>query len=89
MDKQINDVLVEWNKNKPIQGTQRPKEAIILINNFEDKFKKLKEDLENVVKANNALEISDLVVSLVGSQTTNKLDIAFEELHDLTGSFNL
>lgn len=79
-------MLVEWNKSKPIQGTQRPKDAILLINNFEDKFKKLKEDLENVVKAKNALEISDLGVSLVGAQTTNKLDIAFEELYDLGGN---
>lgn len=89
MEKHITDVLSEWNKSKPIQGTQRPKDAIILINNFEDKFKKLKEDLENIVKAKNALEISDSVVCLTGAQTTSKLEISFEELHDLGGRLYL
>ncbi|KAI1728166.1 dynein heavy chain and region d6 of dynein motor domain-containing protein [Ditylenchus destructor] len=85
LEKQINEVLTEWNKLKPVQGSQRPKEAIQLLNAFEDKFNKLKEDLENVVKAKSALEISESSVNVTGVQSINKLDVAFEELRDLSG----
>uniref|UniRef100_A0A915D7E3 AAA+ ATPase domain-containing protein n=1 Tax=Ditylenchus dipsaci TaxID=166011 RepID=A0A915D7E3_9BILA len=84
LEKQISDLLSDWNKSKPVHGAQRPKESIMLLNNFEDKFNKVKEELENIVKAKLALEIIDSV-NLNGAQATNKLEIAFEELRDLSG----
>ena len=84
LEKLITENLAEWNKSKPIRGTQRPKDAIGALNIFDDKFKKLKDDLENIVKAKAALEISDSSMP-GGDHTTNRLSNAFEELHDLLG----
>lgn len=84
LEKHINDLLNEWNRSKPIHGAQRPKEALIALSGFDDKFKRLKDEQANVVKAKNALEIGDSLIH-VANQTTNKLEIAIEELKDLTG----
>lgn len=84
LEKHINDVIADWNKSKPVSGMQRPKEAIILSNGFEDKFKRLKDEQANIIKAKNALEISD-TLGHVSHQATNKLEVAIEELADLQG----
>jgi len=55
---------------------------LAILINFEDKFKRLKDEQENIVKAKNALEISESVVSL-NQQSASKLEIALEELEDL------
>ncbi|KAL3100107.1 hypothetical protein niasHS_000718 [Heterodera schachtii] len=71
LEKHINDLVAEWNKSKPVDGAQRPKEALILLNDFEDKFKRLRDDeRSNVLNAKKSLEI------------------AIEELNDLTGVWN-
>lgn len=85
-EKHITEVISEWNKVKPTQGMQRPKAALNLLSTFSDKFNKLKEDLDNIVKAKVALEISDSI-GLPTSQSSGRLDIIFEELNDLTGLF--
>uniref|UniRef100_A0A183BLW5 Dynein heavy chain, cytoplasmic n=2 Tax=Globodera pallida TaxID=36090 RepID=A0A183BLW5_GLOPA len=84
LEKHINDLVADWNKSKPIHGTHRPKEALILLSGFEDKFKRLKEERSNIVNAKSTLEISDSLIH-VTNQTTNKLEVAIEELNDLTG----
>lgn len=86
LEKHINDVIADWNKSKPIHGTQRPKDALILLTRFEDKFKRLREEQSNIVKAKNALEISDSLIH-VSHQATNKLENAVEELEDLSSIF--
>jgi len=55
---------------------------LAILSIFEDKFKRLKKEQENIVKAKNALEISESVVSL-NQQSASKLEIALEELEDL------
>ncbi|KAL3112905.1 hypothetical protein niasHT_015611 [Heterodera trifolii] len=84
LEKHINDLVAEWNKSKPVHGAQRPKEALILLSGFEDKFKRLRDERSNVLNAKNTLEISDSLIH-ISNQTTNKLEIAIEELNDLTG----
>lgn len=84
LEKHLTEVIAEWNRLKPVQGTQRPKDALHLLGNFSDKFNKLKEDLDNVVKAKNALEISDSI-GLASRQSVNRISIAIEELNDLSG----
>lgn len=86
LEKNINDVIAEWNKSKPTQGSLRPKDAILLSSTFEDKFKRLKDEQANIVKAKNALEISDSLAH-INLQATNKLETAIEELGDLSSKF--
>ncbi|CAK5040997.1 unnamed protein product [Meloidogyne enterolobii] len=82
LEKHISDLISEWNKSRPVKGAIRPKDALTILSNFEDKFNRLKEELENIVKAKNALEISESVVSL-NQQAASKLELALEELEDL------
>jgi dynein heavy chain 1 len=83
LEKHIGDLISNWNKNKPINGTQRPKDALIMLGGFEDKFKRLKDEQANILKAKNALEISDSLIH-VSHQATSKLEIGIEELNDLS-----
>ncbi|CAK5084784.1 unnamed protein product [Meloidogyne enterolobii] len=83
LEKHINDLISEWNKSRPVKGAIRPKDALAILTNFEDKFKRLKDEQENIVKAKNALEISESVVS-INQQSASKLELAIEELEDLS-----
>jgi len=86
LEKHINDVIADWNKSKPVSGMQRPKEAIIILNGFEDKFKRLKDERAKIVEAKNALEINESLGHVSHQQeATNKLDEAIEELVKLQG----
>ncbi|KAL3113940.1 hypothetical protein niasHT_017890 [Heterodera trifolii] len=87
LEKHINDLVAEWNKSKPVHGAQRPKEALILLSGFEDKFKRLRDERSNVLNAKNTWEISYSLIH-ISNQTTNKLEIAIKELNDLTGVWN-
>jgi hypothetical protein len=88
LEKHINDTIALWNKSKPVAGNQRPKDAILSLSGFEDKFKRLKEEQANIVKAKNALEISD-TLSHVSQQSANKLEVAIEELNDMSSECHL
>jgi len=83
LEKHINELINEWNKSRPVKGAIRPKDALAILINFEDKFKRLKDEQENIVKAKNALEISESVVS-INQQSASKLELAIEELEDLS-----
>uniref|UniRef100_A0A915LY92 Uncharacterized protein n=1 Tax=Meloidogyne javanica TaxID=6303 RepID=A0A915LY92_MELJA len=80
LEKHISDLINEWNKSRPVKGAIRPKDALAILTNFEDKFNPLKKELENILKAKNALEISEPVVSL-NQQSTSKLELALEDLY--------
>src|SRR4051812_2065179 len=58
LERHINDNINEWNRQRPTSGIHRPKEALILLSGFEDKFNRLKDEHANIVKAKSALEIS-------------------------------
>ena len=83
LEKHIIDLINDWNKSRPINGAIRPKDALATLIGFEDKFKRLKDEQENIVKAKTALEISESVVS-INQQAASKLEIAIEELGDLS-----
>jgi len=89
LDRHINDMLVDWNKSKPVHGSSRPKDAVALLGSFDERFKKMKEDLTNVMKAKSALEMTEATGQASGAQGQNtvKLDNAMEELQDLLGVY--
>ncbi|CEF66963.1 Dynein heavy chain, cytoplasmic [Strongyloides ratti] len=80
VEKRIEDVLEEWNKTKPIHGSQKPSEALENLATYETKLNKLREERENMVKAKAALEITS---SAKMSAIPNGLDVTMEELNDL------
>ncbi|KAK0424238.1 hypothetical protein QR680_008567 [Steinernema hermaphroditum] len=80
VEKRTVEVLEEWDKHKPNQGSLKPNEAITALKAFESKLTKLKEDRENMIKAKNALDITETIEV---SQNVNKLNVAVEELEDL------
>jgi dynein heavy chain 1, cytosolic len=80
------DLINDWNKSRPVNGAIRPKDALATLTGFEDKFKRLKDEQENIVKAKTALEISESVIS-INQQAASKLEIAIEELGDLSSIF--
>ena len=51
------DLLSEWEKSKPVEGSIRPSDALRQLQAFETKFSRLKEERDNVAKAKEALEL--------------------------------
>ncbi|GAB6020623.1 Dynein heavy chain, cytoplasmic [Chamberlinius hualienensis] len=82
VEARTSDILVEWEKGKPVEGHLRPDEALSHLTIFEGKFTRLKEDRENVQKAKEALEIQDPGTM---SPSDERVLVAFEEMHDLKG----
>lgn len=82
VERRIVEVLGDWDKDKPTHGNRRPRDAIQVLSNYEEKFTKVREDRENMVRAKQALDITD---SLRGGTQISKLDVAIEELADLRG----
>lgn len=84
VEARTNELLSEWEKSKPVEGSLAPSEATSKLVIFENKFSRLKEDRDNLGKAKGALELLDSGnVSLTA--TEEKLIVALEELQDLKG----
>ena len=79
-----SELLVEWEKGKPVEGAIPPKEALSRITIFETKFTRIREDRDNVMKAKEALELLEPGLAPV-SPIDEKLQVALEELQDLKG----
>lgn len=86
------ETLGEWERTKPVEGSQRPAEAIAALAAFDAKLTKLRGDRENMRKARNALDmaegtlagIHDCTVIIAGPPSENdQLAVASEELADL------
>lgn len=54
-----SELLFEWEKGKPVQGSTRPDVALNNLAIFEGKFSRLKEDRDNVARAKEALELME------------------------------
>ncbi|KAI5805001.1 dynein heavy chain, N-terminal region 1-domain-containing protein [Geopyxis carbonaria] len=54
----INQVVAEWNDQKPVSGTIAPEEASGTLSTFEAKLTQLKSESEMVAKAKEALDIA-------------------------------
>ena len=77
-----DEVINEWDQSKPVQGTMKPENALTSLSLFESKLTRLKDDRENIIRAIEALEITDQGPS---SNIKEQLTVALEELNDLKG----
>ena len=73
--------MSEWERAKPVEGTQRPQDALNTLSQFEQKMTKLSEDREKMRKARHALDMGETGVP----SEADKLNVAAEELADLKG----
>ncbi|CAB3408082.1 unnamed protein product [Caenorhabditis bovis] len=80
VEKRTLETLTEWNKNKPVEGSQRPQDAMNVIMAFEAKLNKLTEERNKMRKARVALDLSD---SAHAPSERDKLSVAAEELADM------
>lgn len=80
------ELLAEWEKGKPVEGSMSPSDATSKLMIFETKFTRVKEDRDNLVKAKEALELLEAISSQ--STTDERLSVALEELQDLRGVWN-
>lgn len=71
-------MLSNWEKDKPIAGDLTPEEAVNIIQILEGKFNRLKEERDNVQKAKEALELTELGVRPLSEE---KVTNALSELH--------
>ncbi|TRY63473.1 hypothetical protein TCAL_02090 [Tigriopus californicus] len=85
-DKQIEtrsmDYVTDWDKNKPVQGSVKPSDALQKIQVFESRYTRLKEERDNISKAKEALELDS---AKAPGDVDEKLGIGWEELMDLKG----
>ncbi|KAK5965130.1 hypothetical protein GCK32_004027, partial [Trichostrongylus colubriformis] len=82
VEKRTQETLSEWERAKPVEGAQRPNEALAALNTFEQKIAKLSEDREKMRRARHALDMADPAGVPVDA---DKLAVAAEELADLKG----
>ncbi|XP_015784706.1 dynein heavy chain, cytoplasmic isoform X1 [Tetranychus urticae] len=82
VETRTTDLLSEWEKGKPVEGSLPPNEATTRLQLFETKFTRLREDRDNVMKAKEALELLEPGAAPVLA-SDEKLDVALEELQDL------
>ncbi|XP_074612492.1 cytoplasmic dynein 1 heavy chain 1-like isoform X2 [Acropora palmata] len=82
VETRTSELLFDWEKGKPVQGSVRPDVALNNLAIYEGKFSRLKEDRDNVARAKEALELME-PGTLVASD--ERVQVGLEELQDLKG----
>ncbi|ORZ40908.1 dynein heavy chain [Catenaria anguillulae PL171] len=72
-------LLVEWERVKPVQGDLPHETALNTLNIYEGKLARVREEVQQLVKAKEALGLMDT------GRDTATLEVALEELADLKG----
>ncbi|KAF9922924.1 hypothetical protein FBU30_006961 [Linnemannia zychae] len=75
VEQKISEILQDWEKNKPVQGSIKPDIATNTLNIFEGRVTRVKEEFDMVCRAKEALDL-DL-------STDDRLEPVLEELRDL------
>ncbi|PFH54718.1 hypothetical protein AMATHDRAFT_72478 [Amanita thiersii Skay4041] len=75
VENKINDIILEWEQTRPVQGNMRADTAMNTINVFEGKLNRIQEEYDLVCRAKEALDL-ELV-------RHTRLEPVFEELRDL------
>ena len=75
VENKINDIILEWEQTRPVQGNLRADTAMNIINVFEGKLSRVQEEYDLVCRAKEALDL-ELV-------RHTRLEPVFEELRDL------
>uniref|UniRef100_A0A0X3P013 Dynein heavy chain, cytoplasmic n=1 Tax=Schistocephalus solidus TaxID=70667 RepID=A0A0X3P013_SCHSO len=74
------EMLASWQKEKPIQGSMRPDEAVKALTILEGQFLRLKEERGNLQRAKEALELTEAGVV---PPSEERVQVVLEELQDL------
>lgn len=86
VEQRTDDLLVDWEQGKPIQGSAAPVDALNCLAKYESKFSQVKEERNNITRAKDALQLVDQNSNLEKFRMlSDRLDIALEELQDLKG----
>ncbi len=75
VENKINDILVEWEQTRPVQGNMRADTAMNAISVFENKLTRVQEEYDLVCRAKEALDLE--------LTRHTRLEPVFEELRDL------
>ncbi|KZT42722.1 dynein heavy chain [Sistotremastrum suecicum HHB10207 ss-3] len=75
VENKINELLIEWEQQRPVQGSLRAETAMQTITAFEAKLNAIQEQYDLVCRAKEALDL-ELI-------RHNRLEPVFEELRDL------
>jgi len=75
VENKINDVLLEWEQTRPVQGSMRADTALNTINVFEGRLNRVQEEYDLVCRAKEALDLE--------LTRHTRLEPVFEELRDL------
>jgi dynein heavy chain 1 len=75
VENKINEILQEWEKTRPVQGSLRADTAMNTINVFEGKLNRVQEEYDLVCRAKEALDLE--------LTRHTRLEPVFEELRDL------
>ncbi|KAF9287595.1 hypothetical protein BGZ68_001583 [Mortierella alpina] len=75
VEQKISEILQDWEKNKPVQGNIKPDTATNVLNIFEGRVTRVKEEFDMVCRAKEALDL-DLSMD-------DRLEPVLEELRDL------
>ena len=59
IENRTNELIQEWESNKPVSGSLKPDQALKALQIFESKFNRIKEDGDIMAKAKDALELKD------------------------------
>jgi dynein heavy chain 1, cytosolic len=81
VENKTDELIQDWENNKPITGSMRPDQALKSLQIFDGKFNRIKEERDNMTKAKEALELSDTQ----SNSNDMRISINIEELHDLKG----
>lgn len=74
-DGKVKEIIIEWDKNKPVQGDVVPDRAINDLAIFEGRVSRLSDDYEQICKAKEALDLD--------FKSDSRLVPVMEELRDL------
>ncbi|CAF4132742.1 unnamed protein product, partial [Rotaria sp. Silwood2] len=89
VETRTNDLLCEWEKDKPVAGHLSPEDALAQLSTYDIKLMKLKDERDNIIKAKEALEITESTSTTNQSaQNRVRVQVALEELLDLKGVWN-
>ncbi|KAG6054551.1 Dynein heavy chain cytoplasmic [Claviceps sp. LM77 group G4] len=74
VNERISVIVSQWNEEKPVSGTTQPDVASATLSSFETRIASLQDDLHQVVRAKEALDIP------IGGESS--LDATLEEVRD-------
>ena len=80
LERRINDLINDWDKNKPIGGDVNPDQATNTLSIFESRFQRAKEESDALAKAKHALDLDVKPDDRIGPR--------LEELRDLKSSWS-